>query len=307
MKKFTKVLIAMALCVTTLMPVMASAKEFSDMPDNWTTASLERAVENGLLQGDNGKIMPDDNITRAQMAAIIVRAFGASVEADISAYPDVAADKWYYSEFAKAVNMKAFEGSDDGKLNPDSFITFQECFTVIKRVFALDEADVSCLDKFNDAKDVQDWAKPYMAAVVGNGYWDGVDNNLKPKAYITRSEFAVLMDNLVKVYINEPGTYSEFADGNILVRSNGVTIENLETDNLLIIGDAVNEKMNVNNIKSTSRIVVRGGVVKFTGVIHNITTFGKGTIADLEDITTITGRGLYVGSGSTINFGEMGV
>lgn len=304
MKKFTKVLIAMALCVTTIMPVGAYAKEFSDMPDNWTTASLERAVENGLLQGDDGKIMPDDNITRAQMAAIIVRAFGASVEADISVYPDVSADKWYYSEFAKAVSMGAFSGTDDGKLNPDSFITFQECFTVVKRVFDLDKADEACLDKFNDSKDVQDWAKPYMAAVVGNGYWDGVDNNLKPKAYITRSEFAVLMDNLVKVYINEPGTYSEFADGNILVRSNGVVIDNLETDNLLIIGDAVNENMNINNIKTTARIVVRGGKVKITGDIHSITTIGDGTEADLREIGKRTG-GIKPMKGTTIHLGNI--
>ena len=304
MKKFIKVIVATILSVATVLPVVAGAKEFSDMPNNWTTASLERAVENGLLNGADGKIMPDDNITRAQMAAIIVRAFGASVEADISSYPDVSADKWYYSEFAKAVKMGAFSGTDDGKLNPNNFITFEECFTVIKRVFALDDADENCLVKFADGNSVAAWAKPYMAAVVGNGYWNGVDSKLKPKAYITRSEFAVLMDNLVKVYINEPGTYSEFADGNILVRSNGVVIENLTTDNLLIIGDAVNTEMSVKNINSTSRVVIRGGNVKITGKIHNLSAIGEGTIANLRDIETRTGK-VYVGKGSKIQFGDI--
>ena len=65
--------------VLSMMPLGAYAETttFSDMPDDWSTAALQSAVDNGLLNGANGMIMPEENLTRAQMAAVINRAFGA--------------------------------------------------------------------------------------------------------------------------------------------------------------------------------------------------------------------------------------
>src|SRR5665647_163637 len=77
---------------------------FTDMPNDWSTTALENAVNNGLLVGDNGKIMANDNLTRAQMAAIVNRAFGTTEKASLSSYTDVAANAWYYDDMAKAVH-----------------------------------------------------------------------------------------------------------------------------------------------------------------------------------------------------------
>jgi len=288
MNKQLKIFISLMLSIGMMMPTISYAAEFPDMPDNWTTKALERAIENGLLKGSDGKILPDNNIKRAEMAAIIVRAFGAQDEADLSVFSDMAEDKWYYSEFSRAVAMNAFAGDDKGKLNPESFITYQECFTVMARVFALKEQDAVCLESFGDYSAVADWAKADMARVVGNGYWEGIENMLKPKDYITRSEFAVLMDNLVETYINEPGTYSEIADGNVLIRSNGVTVEKITTDDLIIVGDSV-EDVSLKDITSTSRIVPRGANIVITGHIHEIYAPVPGVVIDLTGEVVRTG------------------
>ena len=114
---------AVSLCISfvmilALMP-MASAvspSDFSDFPTGWSKEAVTAAVENGLLQGrSQDKIEPQGKLTRAEMATIINRAFGATVEADISAYGDVTPDKWYYHEIAKAVNMETFQG-DSGNI-----------------------------------------------------------------------------------------------------------------------------------------------------------------------------------------------
>ena len=215
---------------------------FLDMPDNWTTQALKNAVKNGLLFGEETAegmmVKPDDNITRAQMAAIIVRAFGATQTADISRYPDVDQNAWYYTELSKAVAMNAFQG--DGKnMNPNKNITFQECFTVISQVMFMSYDDKTCLDVFSDRAEIAEWAVPYAAAIVGNGYWDGIDGKLLPTTYITRSQFAVLMDNLIQIYITEPGTYSEFDKGTVMVKSDEVIISGTKIQGGLIVGDAV--------------------------------------------------------------------
>lgn len=113
--------------------------QFTDMPNNWSTDALENAVANGLLTGSDGKIMPDNNLTRAQMAAIIVRAFGASKKGDISSFTDVASSSWYAESVAIANKMGVIKGSN-GKMNPDKAITREEAFVIIARSLELSPA-----------------------------------------------------------------------------------------------------------------------------------------------------------------------
>lgn len=257
----------------------AFAREFVDMPDNWTTSALQNAVENGLLSGDGDKIMPDDNITRAQMAAIIVRAFGATEKADISGFTDVYADQWYYDEFSKAVAMGAFWG-DGNLLKPNDFITFQECFSVVFNTFFLpkpqnyDESTNTfimedldeLLKDIADKDDVAEWAKMYAASLVKNGYWNGIDGKLTPTEYITRSEFAVLMDNLVQTYVNEAGTYTEFPAGNVMVRTPGVVLENVTTDYDIFIGEGAGANgVKINNVTARGLLLRIGGDIDVNG------------------------------------------
>lgn len=130
--------LAVVLCMlVSLMPMTVfAASAFSDMPNDYSTAALENAVANGLLKGADGKILPNNNLTRAQMAAVIVRAFGATKEASLTSYKDDNATAWYYSEMSKAVYMKALNGSD-GKLMPNDNITREQVFAVIARAMNL--------------------------------------------------------------------------------------------------------------------------------------------------------------------------
>ncbi len=246
--------------ICTIMAVMmiiscssALAASFVDMPDNWATEALTKAVDNNLLTGyDDNTIRPNDNVTRAQMATIMVRAFGATKEADISAFSDVNSTDWYYSYMAISVEMGLFKG-DGENLNPTKNITRQEAFLVLARAFDLKDGESSVLDSFNDKENVASWAAGATAAMVSNGYVNGSNGNLNPTNNITRAEFAVLMNNIVKQYITESGTYEkdDIAEGNILVRANDVTIKGATIKGNLILGSSV-EKGGV--ILSSSKV-----------------------------------------------------
>lgn len=263
MNKFTKRITAAVAAGVLSCSAMISAfaQDFVDMPQNWTTSALENAVKNGLLKGDGDRIMPDDNITRAEMAAIIVRAFGAKKTADISKYTDVERDQWYYDELAKAVAMGAFHGDGD-KMNPRNNITFQECFTVLAQVFYLTyyDANTSVLaEKFTDGSEVADWAKEFAALIVENGYWDGIDGKLLPTTYITRSQFAVLMDNFIKTYVDEPGEYTEFPEGNVMVRTSGASFKNVSTESDIILGEGCDDDEIFFDNVTCGTLLIRGG------------------------------------------------
>lgn len=273
-KIFKKIISVSAICAMLLSTSSVLAAEFIDMPDNWTTSALENAAKNGLLYGEEAvdgsgmKINPDDNITRAQMAAIIVRAFGATETADISDYTDVDKNAWYYTELSKAVAMNAFRGDGD-LMTPQNNITFQECFTVLSQILQLQiyAEDTSVLEKFSDYEDVAQWAVPYATAIVGNGYWDGIDGKLLPTEYITRSQFAVLINNIADTYIDEPGTYSDFEGKNVMVRSNDVVISGAEL-NSIIVGDGITDDFKMDDAKVETALYVRGANAQVANKSH---------------------------------------
>jgi hypothetical protein len=169
------------LCMLLVMlPTVAVASGFTDMPNDWSKTALENAVNNGLLKGDNGKIMPKDNLTRAQMATIVNRAFGTTEKVSLSNYTDVAANAWYYDDMAKAVQMETFVGSGD-KLNPAASITREEAFAILARAFKLSGAPESALDKFSDKALVSIWAKDGVTSLVSAGFIAGSNGKLNPK------------------------------------------------------------------------------------------------------------------------------
>ena len=72
----------------------------------WYQAALDFARDHRILLGDpSGNMMPNDNATRAQMAAMLVRVFGCTAGKDIAHFTDVSTDAWYYSELSTAAQM----------------------------------------------------------------------------------------------------------------------------------------------------------------------------------------------------------
>lgn len=249
----------MLLSMLTTGASAVSVNDFTDMPNDWSTAALQNAVENGLIQGNNGKIDAQGLLTRAQMAAIVNRAFGATKTASITSYTDVASSAWYYADMQKAVQMGTFQGSGN-KLTPDSNITRQEAFTVLARAFSLADGDAATLSKFSDSASVASWAQGPVAALVAGGYINGANGKINPNASITRAEFAQMMDNLVKVYAGTAHTAD--VSGNVIVKSADSTLTGAKITGDLIIGDGVGTgNVTLDNVTVTGRVVVRGGGV----------------------------------------------
>ncbi|MBN1622857.1 MAG: S-layer homology domain-containing protein, partial [Clostridia bacterium] len=240
---------------TEAVPTLISAG-----PEVWFEDAMDKAVENGLMIGWNGDLMPGDNLTKAQMATIINRAFGAADMADISACPDVTADDWFYEDMAKAVMMGTVDPDQDGYLYPGEVVTREQVFTALSDAFGFYYGDVSVLEAYTDSDEISEWALNAFASLVGNGYVQGYDGMLNPKGNITRAEFAVVMDNLVKTYIDEAGDYTEDYEGNVMIRVEGARLLNLSIDGDLMIGDGVGDgEVYMEDIEVLGRTLIRGG------------------------------------------------
>lgn len=240
----------------------AVPSDFSDFPTDWSAPAMTHAVQNGLLNGSDGKILPKGLLTRAQMATMVNRAFASSAKASLTSFTDMVPGVWHYDEMAKSVRMGAFQGAD-GKLSPNDPITREQAFAVLARAFGLADGKASSLDKFSDGTQVSSWARGAVAALVEQGYVTGANGALNPQSYITRAEFAQVMDALVAAYADQD-LKDQTVEGNLILRSNN-TLENVTVKGDLILADGVSAA-SLKNVTVTGRLVVRGGTdgVKLT-------------------------------------------
>lgn len=240
----------------------AVPSDFSDFPTDWSAPAMTHAVQNGLLNGSDGKILPKGLLTRAQMATMVNRAFASSAKASLTSFTDMVPGVWHYDEMAKSVRMGVFQGAD-GKLSPNDPITREQAFAVLARAFGLADGSAAALNKFSDGAQVSSWAKGAVAALVEQGYVSGADGALNPQSYITRAEFAQVMDALVAAY-GDQDLKDQTVEGNLILRSNN-TLENVTVKGDLILADGVSAA-SLKNVTVTGRLVVRGGTdgVKLT-------------------------------------------
>lgn len=268
--------IAMVLAGAMLLPSNAFAADLSqyrDFPNDWSAKSLEQSIDNGLLNGSNGMIDAKGLLTRAQMAAIVSRSFGAAKTASLDDYRDVLPSAWYYSDMGKAVKMGAFQGAN-GLLNPDAPITREEAFTVLARAFALEGGGSATLKDFVDGGTVSSWASESVAALVAGGYVNGANGMLNLKNNITRAEFAKVITGMAASYVGAEGVSGKTVEGNVIVRESGASLSGMTINGDLIIADSA-DKVSLDNVKVTGRIVIRGGA---DAVGIKDTTTGKGVL-----------------------------
>ena len=276
MKKITSVILSVAMVF--LMATGAFAA-FSDMPGGADGEVLQKAVDNGLIAGfPDGTVQPGTAITRAQMAAIMSRAMKTTGTADLSEFVDVKQGEWFYEDMAKAVYMEAFKGDNKKQLNPNNTITRQEALIVLCRIFNVPDTDTAALGKYSDGAKVANWAAKEVRSIAANGYLGNI-TEIRPLDAMTRLEFAQVMDKIVATYIDEAGEYTTLPAGNVLVRAENVTFKGVNTDNVIFIGDGVENGVEFTDC-TVEELVVRGK----KAVINS----GK------------FGRGLAVGNGTVI-------
>ena len=221
LKKITALVIVLAMALSSV----AFAATFTDVSED---ASYNEAVQImtslGLLVGyEDGTFGPDKTITRAEFAAVMVRAMnmedaakGASVN---TGFTDVPADHWSSGYVAVASQAGLILGYGDGTFGPDNEVLYEEAIKMI--VCALGYAP-----KFEGTPDAYPTA--YMAQANADGVTVGAAGKIGDKA--SRATVARLVYNSLTVpmmvqisfggrYGDEYGVPSDEAEQSTLLSS----------------------------------------------------------------------------------------
>ncbi len=107
---------------------------------------------------------------------------------------DMKGHHWYSEARRWAKNENITDGED-----PQGFVTREQVMTMLYRKSGNPDIYSDGISKFEDAKDISDWAKDAMQWGYENDIIKGVDKaKLAPKKMATRAEIATIMFNYME-------------------------------------------------------------------------------------------------------------
>jgi len=181
---------------------------FRDMAGHWAEEAVNDMGSRMVVDGvGGGNFAPDLPITRAEFAAIIVRALGLMPEDGPVPFTDIKSGDWYAGVVRTAYQYGLMQGYEDSTFRPVERITREQAMVIIARAMAITglAADLSLADveqalaSFADAADVSDWARSGVAAGIQAGVVSGRDDGrIAPGDSITRSEVAMIVRRLLQ-------------------------------------------------------------------------------------------------------------
>lgn len=172
---------------------------FSDIKGHWAEKEIAQMAEKGIVNGKAEDIFaPDDKITRAEIAAIITRAFDLSGGENV--FSDVDDGAWY-KDAAAAVYKSGFMSGSEGKFRPNDHITRQELAVLLTNIAKAKNIEPKAVDTaFEDEAEIADWAKESVGYAAACGLINGVSGNrFAPKNEATRAQAAVILSRIISL------------------------------------------------------------------------------------------------------------
>ena len=227
MKKVLSIVLSIAM-VVCLAPTMAFAATTSAQADaaysDIAGTSCEGAVNvlSALKVVDgftDGTFKPEQTVTRAQMAKLVVTALGVAdyATAKTSKYTDMGNAAWAIPYVEYASNLNIVNGVGNGKFNPNGTVTYEQAATMIVR--ALGYTD-QCKEMNGT------WPAIYVQKAMALGIFSDVVNGGANGA--TRGDTAIMLFNAIdlpEVYADGDGA-TQYKNGSTpFIGSDGKTFK----------------------------------------------------------------------------------
>ena len=282
MKSFRRTLalvLAVAMVLTTFGMTVVSAAQYNDTEGHWAASYIDTWSGYGVIQGDGGYFRPDDAITRAEVAQVTQNVIGYIDKAN-NKFTDVSVSDWFADAVLRLVAAGTLTGNGDGTMTPSNYMTREEAMTMLARAYGLTvENSQAGITQYADYQNISDYATGYVGAMTAAGYIGGYeDGTIRPKDYISRAEFVKIIDNMIKLYITEPGSYGpQYAGGIVMIKTGGVTLNGIVAQSIVISpqvsgdvtitgsqvsGSVVNMSRNANVSSNISNVVTPNATAK---------------------------------------------
>ncbi|MGB3492868.1 MAG: S-layer homology domain-containing protein [Elainellaceae cyanobacterium] len=173
--------------------------DFTDIgADYWAKSYIDKMSQLGVLEGfPEGDFRPDANVTRAEFASSLRRAFADAGDAASIEYSDITPDYWAKDAIDHAAQLNFMSGYPDESFQPNSPVTRLEVIIALSTGLGLDLPDNpdAILDTYSDRDQIPNWAVEKIAAATASGLVISHPdvNRFEPNVPATRAESAAMI------------------------------------------------------------------------------------------------------------------
>ena len=176
--------------------LLASAAFAStDVPDTDSDyEAITTLTELGIMEGfEDGSFRPDDTITRAEAAKVMVLALSGEPSPGVSPFLDIPEDTegWINA----AYDLEIINGCSDGTFRPDDPAAYEEAVKMIVRTLGYEPI----------AAARGGYPTGYLSAA--SQYHISTGSGGKPFTPVTRRQFAIMLYNALEVKIFNPNDW----------------------------------------------------------------------------------------------------
>lgn len=161
-----------------------------DEISDWALEYVKKAKERSIMTGDDqGRFLPQDCLTRAELTKILCELFDLErLEDRSNPFADVARDAWYTPYILACYEKGYVKGSGEECFSPDALLTREEMAVMIARALSLTGEG----QRTDDWQEVSEWALEAVSAVMKENIMTPYEGKFDPKGNVTREMAAVI-------------------------------------------------------------------------------------------------------------------
>ena len=300
-KRFMAAVMALALCVTTLVGMGSANAGYSDVNSENVSEAVAVLSSLGIVNGySDGTFKPDKTLTRAEFSKLAVLTEGKADSVSPNSYRtlfnDVTASHWALGYINLAYSDGLVSGYGDGRFGPDDAVTCAQAVTIALRLLGYTTADIGYF-----------WPQDYMTKGSDLGILDGISAGAYD--FLTRGEAALMLYAVLQLDTTSGNAYvSTIASSTmsgVVILDNDAEAEDGSTGNAKIYISGSTAYYEQTNVIESSLVGMRGTLLlnKY-GCVSGFLPDGSATkVVSVESVTatgfTTTTGAKYTVSGST--------
>ncbi|RXZ79358.1 carbohydrate-binding protein [Paenibacillaceae bacterium] len=174
---------------------------FADIQGHWGQAPIEALASRMVVHGKSAVAFdPAGAVTRAEIAALLMRLLGADTALDAPSFADVEDGKWYSRDIRMAAALGLVSGYEDASYRPEASVTREELALMLERAMrhtgltAANGGDAERAAALSDLSEVSSWATDAVRASIAAGIIQGDDKGrIRPAHDVSRAEAAAML------------------------------------------------------------------------------------------------------------------
>lgn len=158
----------------------------------WAYDEIKKLAEDNITLGYEGDYFkPLEEITRAEVAALLSKSLKLDMSNRTKSFNDVSTTHWATGAINAVRSAGIMNGDQNGNFRPDDVLTRAQLSAVLVRAFELNSD--SGAKEFTDVESVH-WAHDYIDKLSASGITTGyADQTFKPEDEVNRSQFAAFL------------------------------------------------------------------------------------------------------------------